>query len=82
MRLSSSSINIGKCFVSLIWLLIVVAIVAPSQLPFPEVFYGVAAFFVVSHTYAIVKVRTIMRGPSDYLGVFLFGLLQLWTTRR
>lgn len=82
MRLSSSSIKIGKCFVSLIWLMIVVAIVSPSQLPFPDVLYGIAVFFVISHTYVIVKVRTVMRGPSDYLGVFLFGLLQLWTISR
>jgi uncharacterized protein YhhL (DUF1145 family) len=82
MKKSVRSINIVKCIVSVIWLLIVVAVVSPSQLPFPEVFYGIAAFFVVSHVYVIVKFRKFMRGLSDYPGVYLFGLLQLWTIRR
>ncbi len=82
MKKSSRSIKVGKCIVSIIWLLIAFAVVSPSQLPFPELFYGVGVFFVVSHGYVIFKYRKIMRGLSDYLGIFLFGLLQLWTIRQ
>jgi len=82
MKKSVRSIKVGKCIVSVIWLLIVVAVVSPSQLPFPELFYGIGVFFVVSHAYVIVKARGVIRGPADCLGIFLFGLLQLWTIRQ
>lgn len=80
MKKSVRSIKIDKSIVSVIWFLILVAVVSPAQMYFPEVFYAV--FFVVSHAYVIVKFRKLMRGLNDYLGVFLFGLLQLWTIRR
>ena len=81
MRLSPRSIKVGKCVVSVIWLLIVVASVSPSQLSFPDLFYGLAVFFVISHAYLMIKHRKILRGLGDILGVFLFGLLHLWVLK-
>jgi len=74
-------LKMGKCVVSVVWLLIIVAVVAPSQLPFPSVLYAMGVFLVVSHIYEIVISRNIMRGPLDYLGIFFFGLLHIWTIR-
>jgi len=45
------------------------------------VLYAMGVFLVVSHIYEIVISRNIMRGPLDYLGIFFFGLLHIWTIR-
>ena len=70
-------ILISKLVVSVVWVLIVVAIVQPAAIPFASILYGVGVFLVVAHTIEIVVYRRLLRGVGDYLGVFLFGLLQL-----
>ena len=76
MTLSIWQINIGKVFVSIVWLFIVASVIAPSQVPFPSVFQGLGLFLLVAHSIEVVVYKKRMRGPGDYLGTMLFGLLQ------
>ncbi len=74
-------IYVGKSIVSVVWLLVIVSVITPSQVPFSGVFHGVGVFLVIAHLYEIVKYRRLMRGIGDYLGTFFFGLLQLRTIK-
>jgi uncharacterized protein YhhL (DUF1145 family) len=77
----SFRLNIGKGLVSIVWLLIVASVIAPSQVPFPLVFQGIGIFLVVAHIIEIAVFKKRMRGPGDYLLTMLFGSLQLKTIR-
>jgi uncharacterized protein YhhL (DUF1145 family) len=77
----SLRLKIGKGLVSIVWLLIVASVIAPSQVPFPFVFQGIGIFLVVAHIIEIVVFKKRMRGPGDYLLTMLFGSLQLKTIR-
>lgn len=74
-------IYIGKSIVSVVWLLVIASVIAPSQVPFSGVFLGIGGFLVIAHIYEIVVYRSLMRGVGDYLGTFFFGLLQLRTIK-
>lgn len=76
-----TKVSIGKVIVSFVWLLIIASVWVPSRVPFSGVFLGIGVFLVVAHAYEIVKYRHLLRGLSDYLGVMLFGLLQLWSIK-
>ncbi len=76
-----TKVSLGKVIVSFVWLLIIASVWVPSQVPFSGVFLGVGVFLVVAHVYEIVMYRHLLRGPGDYLGTMLFGLLQLWTIK-
>ena len=63
--------------VSIVWMFIVASVIAPSQLPFSSVFQVIGIFLLIAHSIEVVVYKKLMRGPRDYLGTMLFGLLQL-----
>lgn len=75
--MSSRTIKIGKVIVSIVWLLIMASVITPTQVPFSGVFQGGGIFLVVAHSVEVMMYKRLMRGPEDYLGTMLFGLLQL-----
>ena len=77
MKWSLRSLTICKIIVSIVWLLIVVSVIVPSQLLFPSELQGLGIFLLVAHSIELLVYKKLMRGPGDYLGTMLFGFLQL-----
>lgn len=77
MKWSLRSLTICKIIVSIVWLLIVVSVIVPSQLAFPSELQGLGIFLLVAHSIELLVYKKLMRGPGDYLGTMLFGFLQL-----
>ncbi|WP_108787254.1 DUF1145 domain-containing protein [Erythrobacter sp. Alg231-14] len=74
-------LKVGKVIVSIVWVLIAIAVVEPSQIPFAQAFEWLGAFLVISHVVEITVLRERMRGPKDYALTMLYGALQLKTIR-
>ncbi|ARN75191.1 DUF1145 domain-containing protein [Oceanicoccus sagamiensis] len=79
--MNSQVILIGKLVTSVMWVLIVVAVIQPAVIPFATILQWVGGILLVAHCIEIVVYRRLMRGVGDYLGVLLFGVLQLKSIR-
>lgn len=75
------NLKVGKVIVSIVWVLIVIAVVEPSQIPFAQAFKWFGAFLVISYIVEIIVFRERMHRLKDYALIMLYGALQLKTIR-
>ncbi|WP_299074957.1 DUF1145 domain-containing protein [uncultured Paraglaciecola sp.] len=75
--MKTNQLRIAKSIVVLVWILVIVAVVAPTQLPFAMFFQGVGIFLVVAHCIELVVFKRFIKQPSDVLHILLFGILHI-----
>ncbi len=77
LKFSPTQIKRGKVIVALTWILVIAAFLLPGEIPFSTVFIGIGAFLIVAHLLEIMFFNKRLNSLSDYIGVFLFGILHI-----
>jgi uncharacterized protein YhhL (DUF1145 family) len=74
--------KIGKVILSIVWLLIIGAVIAPSQVPYADRLTMLGIALLVAHSIEIFIFRKLMRNIGDYFAMLVFGVLQLKSLKK
>ena len=74
--------KIGKVILSIVWLLIIGAVIAPSQVPYADKLTMLGIALLVAHSIEIFIFRKLMRNTGDYFATLVFGVLQLKSLKK
>ena len=74
--------TILKSTTILLWLAVAVAFGAPDLLPFSDVLQRIGTILIIAHAVEVILFIKLLRGPSDFLQVFLFGVIHIFALRK